>query len=265
MKRAIFVILFMITSLMADFEQGEKLFKDKCSSCHIGYVSMKNLKKNFYEQNNTLLNLKAPTENMLVYAIMESSKAVGDKDDEEMRHIEIEEFLKNHLEDPNTLNTICEAHFFKFYATKSCDKIVLSDEEAELLATFFMEYKKPEEKRDEVVDFPSKEAKEILKKAKKEHKNIIIYASSKTCYFCKKMDKEVLELNDVKKRIEKDYIFVKVYTDEYKIPFGLNEGYEGLTPTFFFINDKQKRLSTYPGAWIKEDFLAILKESEPKK
>ena len=41
----------------------------------------------------------------------------------------------------------------------------------------------------------------VLKKAQKENKKILVYATSKSCFFCKKMDKEVLGLAEVKKKI----------------------------------------------------------------
>lgn len=265
MKKIIYIFLLISVSLMADFEQGEKLFRDKCSSCHTGFVDLNTLKKNFFEQNNTLLNLKAPTENMLVYAIMRGPKSIGDKDDEEMRGIEIEEFLKNHLEEPNTLNTICEPEFFKYYATKSCDKIVLDDEEAVLLATYFMEYKEPEKPEAQKDSISKSKTQLLLEQAKKENKHIIVYAGSKTCYFCKKMEKEVLALSDVQVSMKKDFLFFNVDVDKEELPFGLEEEFEEMTPTFFFINHNKERLNIYPGAWIKEDFLKILKENEPKK
>lgn len=265
MKKIILFYLLLLSSLVADFEQGEKIFKDKCSSCHTGFVDMDTLKENFYVKQNTLLNLKAPTENMLVYAIMRGPKSIGDKDDEEMRQIEIEEYLKNHLEDPNTLHTICEPEFFKYYATKSCDKIILDEEEAILLSAYFMEYKEPEKEKRALNPLPEKLTKKALEKAKQENKNIIVYASSKTCYFCKKMDREVLDLADIKQSIKRDFVFLKVYVEEHELPFGLRKEYSEMTPTFFFINHKQERLNIYPGAWIKEDFIKILKENEPKK
>ena len=63
-------ILFVFTiALFANFEDGKKVFDDKCSSCHKEYIPMNLLKENFLEKNNTLLNLKAPSANLIVWAM----------------------------------------------------------------------------------------------------------------------------------------------------------------------------------------------------
>ena len=67
-----------------------------------------------------------------------------------------------------------------------------------------MEYKNNLKVKDEIKDeFSSKDEAKILLKAKEENKQIIVYATAKSCYFCKKMDKEVLGLDDIKTLIKK--------------------------------------------------------------
>ncbi|MGB6329074.1 MAG: thioredoxin fold domain-containing protein [Halarcobacter sp.] len=263
-KKGLFILIssFMAVCLNADFKEGEKLFEEKCASCHKDYIPFKKLKENFFERNNTLLNLSIPTENMLAWAIMESSRKVGDPNDPEMRSVEIEEYLKSYLANPDINNSICDQHALKYYDKKEAIKITA--EEAELFAAYFMAYKEnrlkntPNEEKSLEKIF---DEKKLIEKATKEGKHFIIYASSKSCYYCKKMDKEVLSLDEVKNKINEDYIFVKIDVDNMKLPFGLKKYFKGMTPTFFVLTNSGELLNTYPGAWVKKDYLEILKEN----
>jgi thioredoxin-related protein len=261
-KKILLIIVFFNYILYANFQEGESLFKDKCSSCHKSYIPIKKLKENFFEKNNKLLNLTIPTVNLLSYAIMSSAKRIGDKDDPEMQQIEIEEYLKNYLENPTINNSICDETILPYYQHKK--PIIISDEEAEKLALFFMNYKSNRLKNsNEKVKVLTKNHNELalLNEAKKLNKHLIVFATSKTCYFCKKMKREVLSLEDVKKKMNEDYIFVEVDIDNTNLPFGLKKHFRGMTPTFFVVTKEEKLLNTYPGAWVKKDFLEILKEN----
>lgn len=259
-------LLFLSINLSASYEEGKKIFENKCASCHGKYISIKNLKVNFFEKDNKLYNITVPTVNMLAYAIMDSSKKIGDPEDPEMRQMEIEEYLKGYLEDPDITQTICDDSLIKYYDKKKPIKI--SEEEAVSLAQFFMQYT---DKRLEEFPEPIKildnsfDEDKLIAQAKKENKNLIIYATSKTCYFCKKMDREVLSLEEVQKRMNKSFLFVEVDVDEVNLPFGLNEHFKKITPTFFFVNKNKELLNSYPGSWIKKDWFTILKENENAK
>ncbi|MGM0519883.1 MAG: thioredoxin fold domain-containing protein [Campylobacterota bacterium] len=261
------VLIFLFITLCAfanSYEQGKEIFDNKCASCHKGYISFKTLKENFFEKDNKLLNLKVPTVNMLSYAIMESPKKIGNPDDSEMRQIEIEEYLRWYLKNPQERNSVCDDTLLAYYDKK--EPMNISQEEAQALSIFFMKYEQNRDKSgDEKKKLISSSGKfneeAILKKAKQESKLIIVYATSKTCYFCKKMDKEVLQLDDVKEKIDKNYLFYEVNVDLMKLPFDLNKDFKGMTPTFFVLDEKANILNTYPGAWVKKDFLDILKEN----
>jgi len=263
-KKGLFALIFLFftLNLNASFKEGKILFQQKCSTCHKEYISFKKLKENFFERNNRLLNLKIPTENMLAWAIMDSSRKIGDPDDEDMRQIEIEEYLKSYLSNPDLNNSICDQHVLKYYDKK--EPIKIDDNEAKLLAQYFMGYKEDRIKNTKsVVEVKTKnfDEKKILQKAVKEKKNIIVFATSQTCYFCKKMKKEVLPLDIVQNKIDDNYIFLEVDVDFISLPFGLKKYFKGMTPTFFFLDGKGKLINTYPGAWVKDDFLQILKEN----
>ncbi len=261
-KKGLFLLFLLISFLYADFNEGKKLFEQKCSSCHKEYISFKKLKENFFERNNRLLNLTIPTENMLVWAIMDGSKKIGDPDDFDMRGIEIEEYLKKYLANPDINDSICDETVLKYYVKK--EPIEISDNEAELLAQYFMGYKdsrlknNPELNRSLTKNY---DENKIIEEARNKGKHIIVYATSQTCYFCKKMDKEVLSLQEVQDIMNEDFIFIKVDVDFISLPFDLKKKFKGMTPTFFILNSDAKLLNIYPGAWVKSDFLKILEEN----
>lgn len=142
------MMLASASLVLADYETGKKIFEKKCSECHAGYIEGKKIIENFYEKENKLLNLKAPTVNMLAYAIMDGPKKIGDPKDPEMQKIEIENFLKDYLTNPNLENSICDPKVIRFYKVKDSLKGKLNDEEFSHLADFFMQYqiKRLEEK-----------------------------------------------------------------------------------------------------------------------
>lgn len=261
--RKILLIFFIFSiTLYANFKEGKELFQKKCSSCHEAYISMDNLKKNFFEKENKLYKLKAPTENMLVYAITQSAKHIGDSEDPEMQQMEIEEYLKNYLEEPEEINSLCDEHVLTYYEKK--ESMIITEDEAEKLAVFFMEFnknrlnQKPMKKR---ILSKNHDEDKLLIDAKKENKFLMVYATSKTCYFCKKMKKAVLDLAEVQNKLNENYIFVEVDVDNIELPFGLAKNFKGMTPTFFIVDTNKKLLNTYPGSWTKSDFYEIMKEN----
>lgn len=261
-KKISLIIFVMLNFAYASYKEGKALFEKKCSSCHGKYVSLDTLKINFFEKKNKMLNIEIPTENMLVYAIMRSAKKIGDPEDEDMREIEIEEFLKSYLEKPERHNTVCDDSLMKYYKKKEPMKI--SDEEATLLTSYIMNY---DEERLKKFGAKKKVLKEnykeedIIKEARKEDKLIMVYATSKTCYFCKKMEAEVLQDTDVQKAMKKNYLFYEIDVDFIKLPFNLKRKYKGITPTFFVLTQDGEFLNSYPGSWNKSDFFLIMKEN----
>ena len=260
MIRILLFCLFLFVNLNADYKDAKAIFKNKCSSCHGDFIAINILKENFFEKNNKLLNLKAPTVNMLAYAIMDSPKKIGDPNDEDMRQVEIENYLKSYLEKPDKFNSICDEHILKFYETKKPVK-GLSSEDYSKLALFFMEYKNNLAKVSKNEELLENDENSILKKAQKENKKIIVYATSASCFFCKKMDKEVLSLDEIKNKINEHYIYLKIDVDKNKLPFDLQKVYKEITPTFFIVSKDGTYLKQYPGSWAKSDFLEILKEN----
>ena len=270
LTRFFFLLLFLIFGLQADeYARGKALFKEKCSSCHPGHISVDRIKKNFFEMNNTLLHLKAPSVNMLAYAITEGPKKIGDPNDPEMRQEEIEEYLKEYLSHPDLDDSICEPTVMKHYEKKPALKTPLSDEEYAALARYFLEYKKRYQARNTTPAVRTlsefSDEKSILQEAQKRKKRIIIEAESKTCHYCKEMKKEVIDDREVAQALRKDFILLSVDVGESKLPFNLGKSYRHITPSFFFLDSQGRLMNHYPGSWKKHDFLQILKENRNGK
>jgi len=263
LKKILVITSLLILNVFAstEYEEGKKVFESKCSSCHGSFVEINKLKENFFDKDNKLLNLKAPTVNMLAYAIMDSPKKIGDPTDPEMRQIEIEEFLKSYLEKPDRFNSICDDHILKYYETKSSMKGILSDDDYVNLSYFFMEYKQNLPKKDEMVLNSDFDEKKIVSNAQKEDKLIMVYATSQSCYFCRKMERNVLSQDDIKQKISQNYIYVKIDVEEKGLPFNLQKEYKKITPSFFVLDKNGKFITQYPGSWTKSDFEEILKEN----
>lgn len=83
-------LVFLLSSLLAlpqefnrdIYDKGEKIFDNKCSECHVKYMNIQLLMKNFIEENNELLNLKAPTGNEISFRL---KSQIGTKDEIEFQ------------------------------------------------------------------------------------------------------------------------------------------------------------------------------------
>ena len=103
---------------------------------------------------------------------------------------------------------------------------------------------------------------QLLQDAKQKDKIIIIKATAPHCHYCLKMDQEVLHDQEVISVLQKDFLLFDVDVSRETIPLDLQVS---MTPTFFFVfppnHEGKVKTKRIPGAWTKEDFLQILKES----
>jgi len=233
-------------------DDGEEVYQKKCASCHEAYIPMPKLMKNFVEQKNKLLNLKAPTLNQLSYRLKQQ---IGDpKGDEEIHRMEVGAFMSDYLKNPDKQKSVCLRDVIQYFDTMPSMKGQISEEEIESVSEYIYDFDKKivaqKGVKHEFFDI-------ALEEAQKNNKLIVVKAMTEHCHFCKKMDREVLIDDDIVKALQKDFIVVQVDITKKSLPLGLTAE---LTPTFFFIDRNKKVLQKIVGSWNVEDFLEILKE-----
>lgn len=86
------------------YNQGEKIFENKCMECHQKSMPIPLLMKNFIEENNKTLKLKAPTGNEISFRLKQQ---IGNKEDLEFHLHQTNDFLKDYLYNPDLSKTIC--------------------------------------------------------------------------------------------------------------------------------------------------------------
>lgn len=115
MQTIVWGLIGLISFTFIWANEGEEIYKNKCASCHNGFVSVETLKKNFSKQNNTLLRLKAPTLNQLTFRLKEQ---IGDpRGDKEIHFMEISAFISEYVITPNRQKSICLPEILKFFDT----------------------------------------------------------------------------------------------------------------------------------------------------
>ena len=246
----IVVFFFIALSLFAN--EGKELFTQKCVSCHTPFIPMSKLKENFLDENNTLLKLKAPTLNQLSYRL---KKRIGDpKGDNELHRMEVIAFMSDYVFHPDKDKSVCLEDVLRHFETMPSQKGKVTEEELEEIGTYLYDFDNEVVKKRSVKYEGFDKA---LQRAKKENKIIMIKAMTKSCHFCRKMDREVMIEKEVVSAIEKDFIPVSIDISEHQLPLGIQTE---LTPSFIFVDKNAKVLQNVPGAWGKEDFLALLRK-----
>ncbi|WP_456430780.1 thioredoxin family protein [Nitratifractor sp.] len=264
----LFITLIMAASAEDLYSQGKRIFAERCSSCHGSYIDPATIKKNFFEMNNTLLHLKAPTVNMLVYAITKGSKKVGDPSDKEMRADEVAAYLQDYLTHPDRRESICDPTVMEYYATKKPIR-GLDEKDYEALAHYFLRYNA---RRTAAAGSSEKPAvatanlhnvtdeRRLLEQARKGGRILLIEAMSSYCHYCVAMDRSVFPDPEISRLLASHFLFDQIDIHRARLPFGLRKVYRHLTPSFFFLDSRGRLLAHYPGSWTRDDFLKILKE-----
>ncbi len=216
---------------------------------------MGDLKENFVEHNNTKLKLKAPTLNQLSFRLRQK---IGDPNgDRDMQLMEIEAFVKSYLDHPDKVKSICMDEVLEAFETMPSMKGELNEEEIEAVVAYLYTY---DEKMLKSHSVKYEAFEKAMQKAKKEHKVVMIKATSPYCHYCKVMEHEVLADKAVVALLKSGFVPVSIDVYKSALPMGLK--YK-VTPTFFFIDPEGKLLKVVPGAFDKEDFMRILKEMKP--
>jgi hypothetical protein len=243
-------LILMILTISLFALDGEKVYDTKCLSCHSKYIPQTKLLENI-KQENELLKLKAPTIDELSFAL---KQRVGDRaNDEESHKLEIEDFIGEYLSKPDLNKSILPYRVKSFY--KTMPKLDLSEDELEVVSEFIYDYS---EKMIEKLSVKRYSLKEAFNKAKEEKKIIMVEGFLSYCKGCIKMDREVFVDSDVKKALEKDFVFTKLNAITEKFPLGIKSlG----TPSYYFIDSNgSKVLKKLHGSGTKKEFLDLLKE-----
>jgi len=256
-KMGLCIVLMVVSTLSLSADKGEDVYHKICSKCHQLYVPSDQLAKNFFESNNTLLKLKAPTISQISYRMKQK---IGDpREDADIQKMEVSAFIADYIIYPNKQKSVLNPRIGKYFETMPSLKGKLTTEEIEAISNFVYDYDAKIEEETSVKDVSFDKA---LKQAKKDSKIVIIKATAPHCRYCTKMDREVLVDKDIVKLLKKEFIMVSVDLSKDVLPLDLRVS---MTPTFFFIfpekNKEKVKIKRIPGAWSKEDFLDILKES----
>lgn len=114
------------------YESGENIFDNKCSSCHVKYMEINKTVQNFFRNENSL-NLKAPTANQISYRL---KLRIGSKEDIEFHLHETNDFLQSFLMNPDRSKTICLEQVIRYFDTMPSLKGVVNQKEIEDLNHF---------------------------------------------------------------------------------------------------------------------------------
>ena len=252
--KQLFVIAILLSSVVLFAGEGEVLFEKKCASCHMPFIPMSKLKENFMDWNNTLLKLKAPTLNQLSYRL---KQRIGDpKGDEDIHLMEVTAFMSDYVLHPDKQKSVCMEEVIRNFDTMPSLQGKVTADELDAIGDYLYDFDKKVIAQKSVRYEGFEEA---LKRAKKEHKIVMIEAMSEDCHFCRKMEREVMIEDEVVKALNKDFIPVVIDVKKHALPQGLKAP---LTPTFIFVDADKNVLLNMPGAWEKEDFLSLLKEAK---
>jgi len=248
MKTIVSLIVLLNTVLFA--LSGEEVFSKKCASCHESYIPQVKIISNA-EHNNSELHLKAPTLTEMSFMIKDQ---IGDrKTDAEGQTFQIEEWLTQYLDDPDSVKKSVPKKFTHFFKPMPSMKGQVSEEEIEALSDYIYEYSKKMMLAHGVKRHSMEEALQI---AKKEGKIVLIEGYIPFCRWCMKMDREVMVNEKVKDVLEKDFVFAKANLLIEELPLGMKRlG----TPSFYFIgSDGKTILDRVEGFGTVDEFIALL-------
>jgi len=255
MKYVLIHMIFLSATLFA--LSGEAIFKEKCSSCHDQYIPQSQLISNFFEHNNTVLKLKAPTLNQLSFSLKED--IAGRKGDAESQKMVVEEYIETYLDDPSKLRGVVSWRITQYFDKMPSMKEELSEDEIEAVSEYIFDYLEEMITKHSVKTYSVAEAMKI---AKKEGKIVVIKGYMPYCSWCLKMDREVLVEQKVKDIMEKDFVFVKVNVLTEKLPLGMKRL---STPSFYFIDsDGTTVLDMVAGFGTVEEFIDLLESMKAK-
>ena len=252
------LIVFLSLSLNASYTKGKAVFSKKCVSCHTEFVPMNKLIKNFMRKNE-LLNLQAPPFNRVVHRILHGKKAkVTQNESISKQKLKIQEYLEDYLAFPRFGISVSSNSSRKMYPEKKTMRGKVTAQEYSDLVDYILEFEKYF-KPMLVKKTVSINEKEVLNKAKKENKLILIEAVIKRCQDCKYTKKRILRNKVIKKEIKKNFILKVIKINKNKLPFDLKYNKGEKLPIFYIVDSKGKLKHTFHNL-KKKEFLKILRK-----
>ena len=169
-KKMVLCIVFMVaTTLSLSADRGEDVYNHICAKCHQGYVPADELAKNFFEDNNTLLHLKAPTISQISYSMKQK---IGDPmADDDIRRMEVSAFIADYIIYPDKQKSVLNPRIGKFFKTMPSLKGKLSTEDIEAISNFVYDYDAKIEKNSNTLTISEHFFMKKRKIPKKEYKN----------------------------------------------------------------------------------------------
>ncbi|RUM71107.1 MAG: hypothetical protein DSZ08_03545, partial [Sulfurovum sp.] len=205
MNLSLKIICLLLFTGVCYADRGEEVYSKVCSKCHEAYIPVDKVKKNFLEDNNTLLKLKAPTISQISYSM---KKKIGDPSaDADIRRMEVSAFIADYIIYPDKEKSVLPPYVEKYFDTMPSLKGKLNTEDIEAISNYVYDYDK------KITDHKSIHYERFdtaYEKAKKEDKIIIIKATAPRCRYCAKMDRELLIDKEVVNALKKDFIVVSI-------------------------------------------------------
>lgn len=99
-----------------------------------------------------------------------------------------------------------------------------------------------------------------LIQAKKEEKNLLVMVGENNCRWCVKMKAETLSKKCVSERLKK-YVLVSVKRSD-KNAIQHLDGFDGVIPSFFFIEANETPIDAIVGYFKADDFIRYIDEVE---
>jgi len=137
MCRRVFLFLVCSVPLLAE-TAGEAVYQRDCAACHERFVPTELLLRNFFEEENRLLRLKAPTINQIAFRLKQQ---IGDPDgDVEFQLMEVVEFVKDYVYEPDRQKSVCVPAVLERFETMPGMRGKISEADLEAAAAWIYEH-----------------------------------------------------------------------------------------------------------------------------
>jgi len=236
--------VFFINLIFAS-SVGEDIFDKRCLECHVKYIHMDRLIKN-YKGGNKLLSLKAPTLNQMSFQL---KSAIGNpKGDKDIHFMEVSEFIADYIINPSKDKSVCYKEVLKVFDTMPSMDGKIDEDEIQEVSNYIYHYD---------INYSKHIKWQSISSIKNDNKIYLVEVMSDSCYFCKMMDKDVLSNKNIANKINTNLVPIRINKS-----LGDSEGVfaTDFIPSFYFVKNG-KIVNKYRGSWSLEDFMEIIDEN----